>query len=205
MAVLSPNIVSSAVFGVRNYNKGNDGHVVRYAVAAGQAKKVIDYVSQLDNVVGKTTKTATQAFGIASKESIFLEGCGNVAKFSSSHINPLIVASALLDVATSENKTETAVVSASSLGTMFACESFMKKHLKDIPKLKCFEGITNAVTKATKGTKYGKFIAPVLEGLTFVVGSCTAYSVGQKFGNMLVGKSDNTTSETKQNTQPKFF
>ena len=90
MAALSPNIVSSAVFGVRNYEKGNDGHIVRYAVAAGQAKKVVDYVMQLDNVVGQTTKTATQALGVASKESIFLEGAGRIASFSSKHINPLI-------------------------------------------------------------------------------------------------------------------
>lgn len=205
MTALSPSIVSSAVFGVRNYNKGNDGHVVRYAVAAGQAKKVIDYVSQLDNVVGKTTKTATEAFGVASKGSIFLEGCGNVAKFSSTHINPLIVASAIVDVANSENKTETAVVSATSLGTMFACEKFMKKHLKDIPKLKCFEKITEIVTKATKGTKYGKYVAPVLEGLAFVVGSCTAYSVGEKFGKMLIGKSDTKESPQTQGGTQKLF
>lgn len=189
MTTLSPNIVSSAIFGVRNYEKGNDGHVVRYAVAAGQAKKVVDYVSQLDNTVGRTTKTATQAFGIASKDSIFLEGAGKVAKFSSSHINPLIVASAVLDVATSENKEETAVISATSLGTMFTVENLMKKHLKDVPKMKCFEKVTQAVNKLAKGTKYGKYVAPVLEGVAFVVGSCTAYSVGQKFGEVLVGKS----------------
>ena len=203
MAVLSPNIVSSAVFGVRNYNKGNDGHVVRYAVAAGQAKKVIDYVSQLDNVVGQTAKTATQALGAVSKESIFLEGCGNVAKFSSSHINPLIIASAIVDIANSENKAETAVVSATSLGAMFACEKFMKQHLKDIPKLECFKGIAKAITNATKGTKYGKYVGPVLEGLAFVVGSCTAYSIGEKFGKTLIGKSDNSVQV--QNSQPKLF
>ncbi len=188
MAAISPSIVSSAIFGVRNYEKGNDGHIVRYAVAAGQAKKVVDYVSQFDNAVGQTAKTATMALGAASKESIFLDKCAKVASFSSTHINPLIVASACVDVMQSDNKAETAIVSATSLGTMFTVEKQMKKHLHKVPKLKCFSKITEAVTNATKGTKYGKFLGPVLEGIAFVIGSCVAYDAGNKFGNLLIGK-----------------
>ena len=189
MTALTSGIVSSAIFGVRNYDKGNNGHGIRYAVAAGQTKKVVDYVSQLDNVVGQTTKTATQALGAVSKNSVFLEGCGKIAKFSSNHINPLIVASAALDVAHSDNKAETAVKSATALGAMFTVENIMKKHLKDVSKLKCFEGVTSAINKCAQKTKYGKFIAPVLEGVAFVIGSCTAYSLGEKFGESLIASS----------------
>ena len=197
MAVLNPNIVSSAIFCGRNYDKGNNGHGVRYAVALGQAKKVVDYVSGLDNAIGQTAKTATQALGAASKESIFLEGCGNVAKFSSSHINPLIIASTIFDVANSDNKVETAVVSGSALATMFTGEKFLKKHLKDIPNLKCFKGVTEAIEKATKGTKYAKFVGPVLEGVAFVIGSCMSYSVGEKIGKTLVGKDSSKQTRNK--------
>lgn len=195
MTALSSNVVSSAIFGVRNYEKGNDGHIVRYAVAAGQAKKVADYVTKLDNVVGKTTKMATDVLSAASKESIFLEGCGKVAHFSSTHINPLIVASALVDVVTSENKMDTAITSTTSLGVMFTAEKLMKAHLKDVSKLGCLKGVVNAVDKLAKTTKYGKFIAPLLEGITFVIGSCTAYSVGNKLGNMIIGKGDEKISK----------
>lgn len=188
MATLSPNIVSSAVFGVRNYEKGNDGHVVRYAVALGQTKKVVDYVKQLDNVVGQTAKTATQAFGVASKESIFLEGMGKFASFSSTHINPLIIASAGLDILQSDNKAEAAVISATSLGTMFTVENLMKKHLKDLTKTKGFSKITNILETVLKGTKYGKYVAPVIEGLLFVTGSITAYNVGNKIGQTITNK-----------------
>jgi hypothetical protein len=200
MAAFSSGIVTSAVFGVRNYNKGNDGHTLRYAVAAGQAKRVIDFVSQLDNSVGKTTRTATEALSAASKGSIFLDSCGKVAEFSSKHINPLIVASAAVDIINSEDKTSAAVTSATALGTMFTVEKFMKKHLKDIPKMKCFERITKAVENATKNTKYGKYIGPVLEGVAFVFGSCTAYNVGEKIGKSIVGDKTNNVQK-----QPKLF
>ena len=188
MAAFSSNIVTSAIFGVRNYEKGNDGHTLRYAVALGQAKRVADFVTTLDNSVGKTARTATEAIGKASKGSIFLESVGRVANFSSTHINPLIIGSAVLDVVNSENKVETAVVSASALGTMFTTEKLMKKYLKDVPKLSCFKKITAAVTKAFEGTKYGKYVGPVLEGLAFVGGSITGYAVGERFGKTLIGK-----------------
>ena len=188
MSAFSPNMVSSTIFGVRNVEKGNDGHIVRYAVAAGQAKKLVDYVTTLDNTVGKTAKAATDALGVASEGSIFLKSCGKVAEFSSTHINPLIVASAIYDIANSDKKFDTTVVSASALGAMFTGEHFLKKYLPKVGKMKVFENIASVIGDVAKSTKYGKFIAPVLEGLAFTAGSMISYGIGEQVGKSIIGK-----------------
>ena len=191
------SIVSSSIFGIRNCDKGNDGHVVRFWVALGQIRNVFNAIKEIDNSIGKTAQTASALLDHAANNSIFVEGLGKAAKFAGKHINPLIVASGIYDVCVSDNKLDTAVVTGTALTTMFTGEKLMKKYMNDIPKLNCFKGIAEKIGTIAATTKYGKFIGPVLSGVSFVLGSCMSYFVGEKIGKALINK--NNSCQIKQN------
>ena len=191
------SIVSSSIFGIRNCDKGNNGHVVRYGVALGQARNVMNTIKEFDNTIGKTAQTANVLFNHAAKNSILVECLGKATTFAGEHINPLIVASGIYDVFVSDNKLDTAVVTGTALGTMFTGEKLMKMHMNDIPKLSCSKGIAEKIGTIAATTKYGKFIGPFISGVSFVLGSCMSYFVGEKIGKALIGK--NNSCQTEQN------
>lgn len=185
------NIISSAIFCARNVDKAeNQDKVGRWAVAVGQAKKVTDYVTTLDNCVGRDSKAAADAIKSYAKEEKIFKYAGKAANFASKNINPLICVSSGIDILKADDK-ETALISnAAALGTMFAVEKQMKKHLSNIPKTKSetIQNISKNVMKFAEKYKCTKTLPAILHGTAFVVGSCAAYGGGEKFGTLVAGK-----------------
>lgn len=200
------NVISSAIFCVRNVDKvEKQGKVGRSAVAVGQGKKVFDYVATLDNEVGKTAKTAVDALKTYSQKEKLLSYAGKAVDFASKNVNPLICVSSGIDVLMADDKDTAIIKNTAALGSMFAAENLMKKHLDDIPKMKSMEKTAQRVMKfATKHKMEGKLPA-IIHGVAFVVGSCVAYSAGEKFGTLVAKKvkDEYKTPEIKEHTGAK--
>lgn len=183
------NAISSAIFCVRGVNKAEtQDKPFRAYIAAGQGTKVFDQISKLDNSIGRGARASIDAFSAVAKNSKALDYAGKALDFVSKNINPLICISAGVDVLNSDDPASAFVTNGTALASMFTVEGLMKKHLDEIPKMNFMKGITEKVMKfATKHKVEGK-LPTILHGVAFVVGSCTAYGVGEKFGDLLVGK-----------------
>lgn len=186
------NVVSSAIFCARNAKKAEtQDKPVRGYIAVGQGAKVFDYATTVEGKVGEQARTAKNWLDNATKGEKLLDWAGRAVNFAKKYINPLICVSAGVDVLTSDDKQSALITNGTALGAMFGVEHLMKKHLDEIPKMKQFEGITkNVMDFATKHKMEGKLPA-IIHGVAFVVGSCASYSIGQKFGDLLTGKSAN--------------
>ncbi len=211
--MLGSEIIRTSIFSVRNVQKTKEGHVGRAAVALGQTKNVFDAVKELDCGLAKSAQSASNALHAACKKDVLVDGFYKVADKCSHNINPLIWASAGLDVVFAENKKEALVENVSAIGTMRITEELMKKYLdkgvdKAVKKAKDSDiaakiANNNTVKKISEkaGTwiksrnsnlikKIAKGGAPaIIKGVLFVVGSCLAYDIGRKFAdNVLLGK-----------------
>lgn len=193
------NVVSSMLFCARSFDKaetkaqaGQTGVAgTRVLIATGQGSKVVDHVIKLDNEIGKTANTAVEALKTYSKSEKLLQYAGKAVDFAAKNVNPLICISAGVDVLTSDDKESTLIKNATGLSAMFAVEHLMKKHMDEIPKMKCMQGVTKKVMEfAAKHKMEGK-LPSIIHGVAFVVGSCTAYSLGDKFGTMVANKVNN--------------
>ncbi len=180
------NIVSSAIFCIRNVDKAeNHGKIGRWSVAAGQAKKVSDCIFKLENKYIKQSAKVIKTFSEGSK---IAEYTTKALDFAGKNINPLLCVSAGIDIINSDDKEAAFVTNAAALSSMFTVEKIMNKYLNEIPKMKCLKGITDKVLKFSKGNKVKGKIPAIIHGVAFVVGSCTAYSIGEKFGKSLVSE-----------------
>lgn len=193
--------VRSGIFCSRSVEKTKEGHPVRAIVGAGQAANLFNYISTLNGKLGNFTDSATQAFKGLAKTNKALNVTDKVVDFASRNVNPLICLSAGVDVLTSDDKEATLVTNTAALTTMFATESLMKKHLEDVPKMKFMKGISEKVmTFAKKHHCEGK-LPSIISGVAFVVGSCTAYDIGNRFGKLLVSKAREGQKTTEDNQQ----
>ena len=207
-------IIRTAIFGVRNVKKTQEGHVGRGAVALGQAKNVFDAVKSLDCGLAKSAQSASAVFHSACQKDILVNGFYNVADKCARNINPLIWASAGLDVIFSDNPKETLVENVAAVGTMRVTEEIMKRCLdKNVDKLLNAAKNTSVIKKLAnsnlvKGiskrimssdSKLLKLVTrgglpAFIKGTLFVVGSCLAYDAGKKFAdNVLLGKNSEKT------------
>lgn len=196
------NVVSSVIFCAKNVDKAeNQDKVGRWAVAVGQAKKIFDYVSELDNTIGDDAKAASEALKDFSKNKPVVKYAEKAVNFASKNVNPLICLSSGIDVLNAKDKETAAITNVAALSTMFAVENQMKKHLDDIPKLKVVQKyfekfkhsevgrkVINDVEKYAKNNKWTKGVPALIHGTAFVVGSCTAYNIGDKFGTLVAPK-----------------
>ncbi len=210
------NVISSAIFCARNVDKAeNQDKVGRWAVAAGQAKKIADYVTTLDNSVGKEASATIDLLKKYSKEKKVLGYAGKAINLASENVNPLICVSAGLDVLNAKDKDSAVITNATALAAMFAVEDQMKKHLDEIPKIsyvkkavekfktsKVGKEIVADALKFAERNKSTKAIPAIVHGTAFVVGSCTAYNVGEKFGKLLArditGHEDGNEKQNKK-------
>ena len=217
--MIGSELVRTTVFSARNVEKTAEGHVGRAAVALGQAKNVFDAVKELDCGLAKSAQSASNALHVACENDAIVNGFYKVADKCSRNINPLIWASAGLDVLCAENKKEALVENVSAIGTMRITEEVMKKYL-DKGVDKAIKNVKNSnITKkiagsnAVKGVtqKLGKLIksndnkllkmlkkggiSSLLKGGLFVIGSCLAYDLGKKFADdVLLGKKETAES-----------
>lgn len=184
-----PNVISSAIFCARNVDKAeNQGKVGRWSVAAGQAKKVADHVSTLDNTLGREAQAAIDAFKTASKSSKALEYAGKAVDFAAKNINPLICVSSGIDVLMADDKESALVTNTAALTSMFAGEKLMKEYMDEIPKIKGVDRIAEKVLEFAKKFKCEGKLPSIIHGVAFVTGSCLAYSAGEGFGKLLLGQ-----------------
>jgi len=180
------NPVASMIFCCRNVDKVEyENKMGRLPVAIAQANNVFQAVQELDNVVGKKAKDASEILRDLAAEEKAVGYVGKGIKVLSKHVNPIICVSSLYDVFKAEDKDKALLTSAGGLGAMFLVESQMKKHLNEIPKQKCFEGVVKKVMKFAKSHKCEKGLPAVVHGVAFVIGSCCAYSLGEKFGSIV--------------------
>lgn len=215
------NVVSSMIFCARNVDKAeNQGKVGRWPVAIAQANNIFKAVADYDSKLGNTAKAALDAIHTASSEEKLLECATKGVNFLSKNINPLICVSAGLDVLTSDDKEAALATNTAALTSMFAVEGLMKKHLdgliisakNKVLTVENAEKIAQKLTKVAKGDKVADKVAEgiikfakddkgkgkvhsIIHGVAFVIGSCTAYDAGDKFGKLLVNKARGT--ETK--------
>ena len=179
--------VRSMFFCGRNVEKSTEGHF-KEPVVVGQGAKVTNYIATLDNKIGQGTKTAVEALKTASKSDKLIEYAGKAVGLASTYINPLICVSSGVDVLMADDKQTALIQNGAGLGAMFGVEYLMKKHMDNIPKMKCMEGVTKKVMEfATKYKCEGK-LPSIIHGVSFVVGSCGAYSLGNKFGTLVANK-----------------
>lgn len=192
------NVISSAIFCARNVDKAErQDKVGRWAVAVGQGKKVFDYVRTLDNDLGKGANEAYKNITMVSEKSKALQGLGKAVDFASKKVNPLICVSSGIDILRAKDKEEAFVENGAALMGMFGVEALMKKHMDEKLTEKCLEkaskikGLENAAENFAKFTgknKFTKAIPAMIYGTAFVIGSCTGYNVGQKFGKLLLNE-----------------
>lgn len=179
------NVISSAIFCARNVDKVESGDRSRALLAASQVGNVIHTVQQYDNAVGRTAKTAVDAFNVASKNEKLFQYVGKGVKFLSSNVNPIVCVTSGLDVLTSKDKETALIKNTAAVGTMFAVEGLMKKHMDNVVKIKGVDKIAAKVFKYAETHKFAKGLPSIIHGTAFVIGSCAAYNMGSKFGSLL--------------------
>lgn len=185
------NPVATAIFCARNTDKVLDqGKDSRIGVAVGQGKNLLESVAKYDNAAGEGSKVVLGTLKNLANNDALLKFAGKAVNIAANNINPLICVSAGIDVLTSDDKESALITNTTALGSMFAVESLMKKHLDEIPKMDCMKGISEKVLKFAEGTKAEGKLPAIIHGVAFVIGSCAAYAAGEKFGHLLTSKSD---------------
>src|SRR5574344_1235542 len=106
------NIVSTIIFCGRNFDKTDNGDIGRAPVAVGQFRNVVNGVTAYDNAIGKTAKTAVNAFDKVAKADKLVDYAGKGVRFLSKNINPLICVSSGIQILNSDDKERTAMVQA---------------------------------------------------------------------------------------------
>lgn len=170
--------VANILFTIRNGNRANNGEGGRGLVTVGQAAKFFKQVSNYDNMFGKGTRSAINAFNRISENDKVFRGISKGVKFASEHINPLICVSSGINVLTSEDKQSAVIAEAGNLAGMFAMEGWMKKNL---------DGIVDKLPISKKWK-------PIVRGIAFVIGSIGAsticYNIGKKIAKNLKEEND---------------
>lgn len=189
--------VASGIFAVRNADKTRQGDVGRGAVTYGQTAGLVQEIAKYDGIVSKTARSALSVFSDLAKESKAFEYAGKATNFAINNVNPLICVSGVVKTATSDDKIKTGITEAVALSTMFAGEAVIK-HCYDniVNSQNCKNILEKAKTKKvlkpvfeylSKHNLNGK-AATIVKGLTFVAGSITSYTVGQKMGDELASR-----------------
>lgn len=188
------SVTRSLIFGSRNIDKSANGQA-REGAAVGQIKNVFNEAAKLDGIIGRGAQSALNAFSTFTKSSKPLEYFGKAVDFAAKNVNPLICISAGIDVLNSDDKEYTLTTDAAGLAAMFGTEHLMKKHLgtivdsvkEDALKIQEKSKFAKEIIEAARKVGKGK-LTPIIKGIAFVAGSCTAYSVGEQFGKLLIGR-----------------
>lgn len=174
--------VKATIFGARRANKVTEEDYGSLPVATGQIKNAINSIMALDNKIGKGAQTAVDVFQKACKSEPILEYVGKGAKLAGDHVNSLICLSAGIKVFNADDKVAAGVQQGVALTSMFAVESLMKKHMDDITKIKGVDKIAQRVLEFSAKTPGFKPLPAIIKGVAFVIGSTTAFMVGEKVG-----------------------
>ncbi len=163
--------VASGIFAIRNCDKTTSGDIGRLPVTIGQGAAVIKAASQYNNPISRHAKVVLDTFDDIAKTDKVFKGLSKVVKFAADNVNPLIVASSGVKVAMAdkEDRKKTLIAEGGSLAGMFIGEGWMKNHL---------DGILSKLPISKKWL-------PVVRGITFVIGSISASSLGNEIGKVV--------------------
>ena len=203
------NVVSSAIFAVRNVDKFENGDIGRLPVAGAQTINIFDKILHYNARLAIGTDGAIQAFNAMAEHNKFLNYTGKTIKWAAQNVNPLICASGGLKVLMADDKPKAAVVESASLATMFAGEKLMKTALLDvIMDSKPVQGAISGLKKAkltkpwmeviAKHNAGGKLSA-IARGVMFVGASIGSYAAGQKIGEDIYRHGQAVFGKTPEN------
>ena len=219
-----PSIVSSGIFSSRRANKGAEAlttnpfvSAMNFDIASGQAanaaKGVANIAKQSSNSVASSIVSAEKAIKDLSNSGKFMNGLSKVINFTADHINPLIVATGAVKVATADDKAEAFSREGIALGAMFGSEALAKRYI-GMPKVEkdAVSGKKVTITRegwyrdsayltkqaeafkdycATKKVfnKSLKFLPSALKGLAFVTASIAGYQLGLSAADYILEES----------------
>ena len=153
-----PSIISSGIFSTRRANSSFDAisnnnpfvGAMNLDIAAGQvtnaAKGIADIAKEQKNSIYNGVISAEKMIKTAQSSNKFLNGIGKVINYTADHINPIIVATGALKVATAKDKDEALIQEGIALPTMFLFEAGAKK-LIVMPINKKYNPKTMEITK----------------------------------------------------------
>lgn len=203
--------VATGIFAVRNAGKTTNENIGRLPVTVAQTVSVakgigeskvetfslfgksIENGAKIDKCLNKSVSGVTKFFRymnktfseLAKSDKVF-KGLSKTVKFASDHVNPLIVVSSGVTIATADKKDrkKTIISEAGCIAGMFAGEGWMKNNLEKV------------LAKLPVNKKW----LPIIKGVTFVAGSITASNIGQGIGKLVaekVLKSDKNETNNK--------
>ena len=160
--------VASGIFAIRNCEKTTNGDIGRLPVSIGQTAGVLKASAQYNNALSKQAKVVLNTFDEIAKSDKLFKGLTKVVNFAADNVNPLIVVSSGVKVAMAdkEERKNTLITETGTLAGMFLGEGWMKKHL---------DGILDQLP-------INKKWIPIIKGVTFVAGSISASTLGNKIG-----------------------
>ena len=153
-----PSIVSSGIFSTRRANSSIDAlnnnnpfvGAMNLDIAAGQvtnaAKGIVDIAKEQKNSIYNGVISAEKMIKSAQTSNKFLNGIGKIVNYTADHINPIIVATGALKVATAKEKDDALIQEGIALPTMFLFEAGAKK-LIGMPINKKYDPKTMEITK----------------------------------------------------------
>lgn len=183
------NPIATALFVGRSTELTEEGHVGRVVVLAGQGKRFVDSIMQYDNKYSNKMRGWSESLKAYSESDKLLSSAGRALNLAAKYVNPLIVASAGIDVLMSDDKVNTAVISATGLGTMFAIEKLIDKKCGKEFEAEIAEKASKLFkTDSIKGKGKAAFIAEALYGAFFAVSSYCSYVAGREVGKWVMDK-----------------
>lgn len=157
IAAYTPSIISSGIFSTRRANSSIDAissnnpivGAMNMDIAAGQitnaAKGIADIAKEQKNLIYNEVLSAEKMIKNAQSSNKIINGIGKVVNYTADHINPIIIATGALKVATAEDKENAIIQEGIALPTMFLFEAGAKK-LIGMPINKKFDPKTMEIT-----------------------------------------------------------
>ena len=139
ISAFMPSIVSSGIFSTKRTNTGvktkrkNNTYVrtMKMDIAEGQvtnaAKGIATIAKEQKNSLYNGMVSAENLIKSAQNSNKFINGLGKVVNFTADNINPIIVATGALKVATADDKEAAVIQEGIALPTMFLFEAAAKK------------------------------------------------------------------------------
>ena len=171
------NAVATVIFASRNANKTANENIGKLPVTVGQCVTGIKAGAQYNNAVSKQIKVVLNIIYEVAKNDKVFGGLTKAVNFAANHVNHFIVGSSGLNVLTAkkEDRKKTIIAESGSLAGMFIGEGLMKKHLDGV------------LAKLPISKKW----APIVKGVTFVIGSITSSNIGKSIGEKAAKHIDN--------------
>ncbi len=176
--------VASAIFAGRNAGR-TENEPCRLLVSLGQMKTTLNAAAENSSVFAKTLNKAINTYDEIAKSDKLFRGISKTVEFASKNVNPLIVCSSALNVATAKDKKSACITEGAGLIGMFACEGWMKRNLDNV----------------LKSLPISKKWMPVVRGVAFVIGSIGASTIASKLAKLFTKTQKSNDEKYAQNQQ----